>query len=237
MASLPPTITPFRVVEGGAATPILPQNLEAEAALLGALMIDNRLVEDVVSRLKAEHFADALHGRIFSQVLALSAKGMAATPVTLKPLFDADPAMAELGGPGYLATLTQNGAALLAARDFARQIYDLALLRELIRVGREMVTEACDTSREIAPIEQIEAAEMALYKVAEAGEVQGAVKNFRDAAMEAVQMADKAKRSGGHLSGYLMVDKDLIWVEGSIVTTLRGRLLFLLQQVAQLLLV
>ena len=77
---------------------------------------------------------------------------MAATPVTLKPMFDADPAMAELGGPGYLATLTQNGVAVLAARDFASQIYDLALLRELIRVGREMVTEASDTSRDIAPI-------------------------------------------------------------------------------------
>ena len=205
MATLPPEptsgapgVVPLRLVD----TAVLPQNLEAEAALLGALMIDNRLVEDVVTRLKPEHFADALHGRIFSQILSLSAKGMAATPVTLKPLFDADPAMAELGGPGYLATLTQNGAALLAARDFANQIYDLALLRELIRVGREMVTEACDTSRDIAPIQQIEAAEMALYKVAEAGEVQGAVKSFRDAALEAVQMADKAKRSGGHLSGY-----------------------------------
>ncbi len=203
MASPPPIITqitPLRVVEGGSAT--LPQNLEAEAALLGALMIDNRLVEDVGQRLKEEHFADALHGRIFGQITTLSSKGMAATPVTMKPLFDADPAMAELGGPAYLASLTQNSAALLAARDFAQQIYDLALLRELIRVGRDMVTEASDTSREIAPIEQIEAAEMALYKVAEAGEVQGAVKTFRDAAMAAVQMADKAKRSGGHLSGY-----------------------------------
>jgi replicative DNA helicase len=210
MASLPPQITPtipqpvpLRVVEAGPGQPVqLPQNLEAEAALLGALMIDNRLVEDVVTRLKPEHFADALHGRIFGQIVSLAARGMAATPVTLKPLFDADAAMAEVGGPGYLALLTQNSAALLAARDFAQQIYDLALLRELIRVGRDMASEASDTSREIAPLAQIEAAEIALYKVAEAGEVQGAVRNFREAAMAAVQMADRAMRSGGHLSGY-----------------------------------
>ena len=202
MASPPPAITPLRVLEGGPASASLPQNLEAEAALLGALMIDNRLVEDVITKLKPEHFADPLHGRIYAAILTLSAKGMAATPVTLKPMFDADPAMAELGGPAYLASLTQTGAALLAARDFAQQIYDLALLRELIRVGREMVTEASDTSRDIAPITQIEAAEMALYKVAEAGEVQGAVKSFREAALEAVAQADRAKRSGGHLSGY-----------------------------------
>ncbi|MBU6164602.1 MAG: replicative DNA helicase [Alphaproteobacteria bacterium] len=206
MATLPPPLAPsapaLRIVDPAQPLAGLPQNLEAEAALLGALMIDNRLVEDVVTKLKPDHFADPLHGRIFAAVLTLAARGMAATPVTLKPLFDADPAMIELGGPGYLATLTQNGAALLAARDFASQIYDLALLRELIRVGRDMVSEACDTSRDIAPIQQIEAAEMALYKVAEAGEVQGAVKSFREAAMEAVKMADRAKRSGGHLSGY-----------------------------------
>jgi replicative DNA helicase len=202
MATIPPQIPNLRVVDPNQPFAGLPQNLEAEAALLGALMIDNRLVEDVVTKLKPEHFADPLHGRIYASVLTLAARGMAATPVTLKPLFDADPAMIELGGPGYLATLTQNGAALLAARDFASQIYDLALLRELIRVGRDMVTEASDTSHDIEPIRQIEAAEMALYKVAEAGEVQGAVKTFREAAMEAVAQADRAKRSGGHLSGY-----------------------------------
>ncbi len=207
MVSLPPVTPPpaapnLRLVDPGQPMAGLPQNLEAERALLGALMIDNRLVEDVVTRLKPDHFADALHGRIYGAVLMLSGKGMSANPVTMKPLFDTDPAITELGGPGYLATLTQNGAALLAARDFASQIYDLALLRELIRVGRDMVIAAGDTSTGTAPIDQIETAEMALYKVAEAGEVQGAVKSFREAAMAAVQMADIAKRSGGHLSGY-----------------------------------
>ena len=194
--------TPLRIVDAASDMTSLPMNLEAEQALLGALMIDNRLVEEVVSRLRAEHFADELHGRIYTAVLKLSDRNMAATPVTLKPMFDTDPAMIDLGGASYLAGLTTQSGALLAARDFASQIYDLALLRELIRVGRDMAINAADTSADIAPIDQITSAEMALYKVAEAGEVSGAVKTFRDAAIEAVNMADRAMKSGGHLSGY-----------------------------------
>ena len=193
---------PLRVVEPAADAATLPQNLEAEQALLGALMIDNRLVEDVMMVLGSQHFAEALHGRIYDAILRLGDRKMAATPVTLKPLFEADPAMIEMGGPSYLAGLTQHSGALIAARDFAQQIYDLALLRELIRVGREMAISAADTSTDVAPLKQIETAEMALYKVAEAGEVSGAVKSFGQATREAIEMADRAMKSGGHLSGY-----------------------------------
>lgn len=194
-----PRLHAIEPTEGGTS---LPQNLEAEAALLGALMIDNRLAEDVMQKLRAEHFAEDLHGRIYTQILALIDKRMTANPVTLKPLFETDPAMAEVGGPAYLAQLTQNGAGLLAARDFAQQIYDLALLRELIRVGRDMVSAAADTSVEVEPIKQIEEAEKSLYRVAEAGEVGGGVKQFRVAATEALDMVTRAMKSGGSLSGY-----------------------------------
>jgi replicative DNA helicase len=196
------TPIPLRVVDTPTDTATLPQNLEAEAALLGALMIDNRLVEDVMMRLRPEHFAEPLHGRIYEAILRLNDRKMAANPVTLKPLFEADPAMIEMGGPAYLAGLTQQSGALIAARDFAEQIYDLALLRELIRVGREMATNAADTSVDVAPLSQIANAEMALYKVAEQGEVAGAVKTFGEATREAIEMADRAMKSGGHLSGY-----------------------------------
>jgi replicative DNA helicase len=181
---------------------LLPQNLEAEAALLGALMIDNRLVEDVITLLRPEHFAESLHGRIYERILMLTEKRMTASPVTMRPLFETDAAMAEVGGPAYLAQLTQTGAGLIAARDFARQIYDLALLRELIRVGREMATAAADTSEAVEPLKQIEEAEKALYRVAEAGEVAGTVKTFRAAAEEALAMVTRAMKSGGNLSGY-----------------------------------
>lgn len=179
----------------------LPHNVEAEAALLGALMIDNRLAEDIQLKLRPEHFFEPLHGRIYEQMLRLIDRNMIASPVTLRPLFEADEEMKEVGGPAYLAQLTGSGAAIIGARDFAGQIYDLALLRALVGVGREMVERALDTSEEVEPKGQIEAAESALYRVAEDGGGEGSVKSFATAATEAVRMAEKALQTGGGLSG------------------------------------
>jgi replicative DNA helicase len=183
------------------ATPALPQNIEAEAALLGALMIDNRLVEDVQLRLKPDHFFEPLHGRIYESILKLTDRNMIANPVTLRPMFEGDEGMKEVGGAAYLAQLTGSGAALIGAKDFAQQIYDLALLRALIGVGRDLVEGALDTSEEVAPLAQIERAETELYKVAEEGGAEGKAKSFGEATKLAVEMAERALNSGGHLSG------------------------------------
>ncbi len=181
--------------------PVLPANVEAEAALLGALMIDNRICEDVQIRLKAHHFFEPLHGRIYDAILRLNDKNMIANPVTLRPMFDGDEAMKEVGGPAYLAQLTGSGAAVIGARDFAVQIYDLALLRALIGVGREMVEGALDTSEDVAPLAQIERAETELYRVAEEGGSEGKVKSFAEASMESIKNIELALQNGGHLSG------------------------------------
>ena len=179
----------------------LPRNVEAEAALLGAIMIDNRIAEDVQLKLTAEHFFEPLHGRIYDAIMRLLDRDMVANPVTLKPMLEQDPALKELGGAGYLAQLTGNGAALIGARDFASQIYDLALLRQLVSVGRELVENALDTSEDVNPREQIEAAEVALYKVSEGEGETGSVKSFLAASTMAVQVAERALNSGGHVSG------------------------------------
>ena len=179
----------------------LPHNLEAEAALLGALMIDNRLVEDVQIRLRADHFHDPAHGRIYDGICRLVDRNMIANPVTLRPMLDGDEGLKERGGAAYLAQITGSGAALIGARDFATQIYDLALLRALIGVGREMVESATDTSEAVDPKAQIEAAETALYKVAEDGGEGGTVKTFAQATKLAIETAGRALNSGGHLSG------------------------------------
>ena len=138
----------IRIAESAseAATLSLPQNVEAEAALLGALMIDNRLVEDIQLKLKPLHFFEPLHGRIYEAILRLTDSNRIANPVTLKPLFESDDGMKEVGGPSYLAQLTGSGAAVIGARDFATQIYDLALLRALVgleqRLQRHRVGDA-----------------------------------------------------------------------------------------------
>jgi replicative DNA helicase len=179
----------------------LPQNVEAEAALIGAMMIDNRLADDVLDRIEAEHFFEPLHGRIFNAIRSLRQNDMLATPVTLRPMFDGDEGMRALGGPAYLAQLTGSGAGLIGAKQFAQQIYDLAMLRALVTVGRTLVDKAMDTREEVNPRAQIEAAEEALFQVAAEGNSESAVKTFAQATTAAVRMAEKALNAGGGLSG------------------------------------
>jgi len=179
----------------------LPANLEAEAAFLGAVLIDNRLLEELAVPLRPEHFFEPLHARILERVLVLLDKQMVVTPVTLKPYFETDPAMAELGGTQYLARLTADGQGLLAPRELAQQIYDLALLRELVSVGRELVEGALDTSEEVEPMRQIEEAEAALFRVAEGASGSSEAESFRGATGKALEMIETAINSGGHVSG------------------------------------
>ncbi|KTT73146.1 replicative DNA helicase [Sphingomonas endophytica] len=179
----------------------LPRNVEAEAAMLGAMMIDNRLADDIVDRLEPMHFYEPVHGRIFAAIKGLRAQDMLATPVTLRPMFEADAGMKELGGVAYLASLTGSGAGLIGARQFATQIYDLAMLRTLVSVGHSMVDRAMDTSEEVNPRAQIEAAEEELYRVAADGGAENSVKSFAQASTMAVKMAEKALNWGGNLSG------------------------------------
>src|SRR5258708_11838698 len=133
------------------APPAFPQNVEAEAALLGALMIDNRLVEDVQLKLKPLHFFEPLHGRVYEAILRLTDSNRIANPVTLKPLFEADDGMKEVGGPSYLAQLTGSGAAGIGAPDLASQIYDPPPLPALFRGGRGLVEGARRTGRGRCP--------------------------------------------------------------------------------------
>lgn len=106
-------------------------NVEAEAALLGALMIDNRLVADISERLKPEDFHEPIHADVYKTIVRLVGNSKQANPVTLRPLFALDTRMKELGGPAYLAQLTGSGAAMIGAFDFAEQIIELKRMREI----------------------------------------------------------------------------------------------------------
>jgi replicative DNA helicase len=179
----------------------LPANLEAEAAFIGAALIDNRVLEELAVPLRPEHFFEPLHTRIYERILVLLDKQMVVTPVTLKPYFEADEALKEMGGTAYLARLTADGQGLLAPRELAQQIYDLALLRELVSVGRELVEGALDTSEEVEPMRQIELAEASLFRVAEGAAGGNEAESFRGATGKALEMIETAINSGGHVSG------------------------------------
>ena len=179
----------------------LPSNLEAEAAFLGAVLIDNRVQEELQVPIRPDHFFEPLHQRIYERILALIDRNAVVTPVTLKPYFEGDEALKELGGTSYLARLTADGQGLLAPRELAQQIYDLALLRELVSVGRGLVEGALDTSESVEPMEQIAQAEADLFKVAEGAATGSEAQSFAIATNAALAQIETAINSGGHISG------------------------------------
>ncbi|MFM5930793.1 MAG: replicative DNA helicase [Novosphingobium sp.] len=179
----------------------LPSNIEAEAAFLGAVLIDNRVIEELGTPLRPDHFFEPIHARIYERVVQLLDRKAVVTPVTLRPYFEADEALKALGGVTYLARLTADGQGLLAPKELAEQIYELALLRELVSVGRNLVTKAMDTSESVAPLEQINEAEAALYAVADGASSQQQASSFGDATRVAITAIEKALNSGGHIAG------------------------------------
>src|SRR5215510_15858147 len=141
----------------------VPYDIDVEQALLGAILIDNYSLERVSTTLKPEHFYDPLHHRLFDAIERMWAKGHAVTPLTLKVLMEGDAGLAEVGGQAYLVSLARAAPALPNVKDYARILADLAMRRELIRIGEDIVNTAYEAPIDLAPTTQIEDAEKALY--------------------------------------------------------------------------
>jgi replicative DNA helicase len=179
----------------------LPHNIEAEQALLGALLVNNDVFDRVSSLVRAEHFYDRVHGRIFEVAGDRIRKNTLATPVTLKAFFEGDEGLKALGGPGYLVRLAGAAISVFAARDYAQLIYDLAIRRELILIGQEIADKAGRVEIDSEPKEQIVEAEQALYQLGEQGKVDRGFQSFRRAVLEAVDVANAAYLRDGGLAG------------------------------------
>ncbi len=179
----------------------LPNNLEAEQALLGAILVNNDAMGKVQDFLQPPHFFEPVHGRIYEASLRLIERGQLATPVTLKPFFERDAALTEVGGAGYLARLAGAAITILNAEDYGRLVYDLALRRELISIGEEVVLTAYDSPIDTPAAVQIETTEQKLFELAERGQQDGGFKTFSRSVTDAVAVIEAAYKRDGKLSG------------------------------------
>ncbi|MBU2418304.1 MAG: replicative DNA helicase, partial [Alphaproteobacteria bacterium] len=182
-----------------ASIPSLPHNLEAEQALLGGLMFDNAVFERLSDRLRGSHFYEPFHQRLYEAIEDHVRQGLLAEPTILMERFKLDPAFQEFGGLRYLADLVDRAPPGANAPDYARVVYDLALRRDLIRIGGEIIKEA--PQPETAAIDQIESAEQRLYTLAETGKPSSGFVSFSTALSGAVQMAAEAYQRDGKLAG------------------------------------
>lgn len=178
-----------------------PHNIEAEQALLGAILVNNEAFYRVSDFLEPRHFFEPIHVSIYETSSALIRAGKVATPVTLKTFLPSELDIAGLTVPQYLARLAAEATTIINAEDYGRAIYDLSVRRDLIAIGEEIVNEAYEAPVDAAPQEQIEEAEKRLYELAETGRYDGGFMRFNDALKEAVDMASRAFQRDGHLSG------------------------------------
>ncbi len=203
-----------------------PHNIEAEQALLGAILVNNDAFDRVSDFLQAQHFSEELHRRIYDVAAQLIRAGKLATPITLKTFLGEH----DLGGvtiAQYLARLAAEATTIINAADYGRTIHDLAVRRDLIVIGEDIVNGAYDAPIAASPRDQIEEAERKLYSVAETGRYEGGFHRFSDALATAVDMAAKAWERDGRLSGLATgmsdLDKMLGGLQASDLVIIAGR--------------
>jgi replicative DNA helicase len=178
-----------------------PHNLEAEQALLGAILVNNEAFYRVSDFLEARHFYEPVHQKIYELSSQLVRAGKVASPVTLKTFLPGDVDIGGLTVSQYLARLAAEATTVINAQDYGRTIYDLSVRRALIVIGEDMVNEAYDAPVDFEPAKQIEESERRLYEVAESGRYEGGFQAFSQALTTAVDMAAKAYQRDGKLSG------------------------------------
>ncbi len=199
--AVPPAAPPPRVA---------PHNLEAEQALLGAILFDNETYNRITSLLQDKHFFDPVHGRIFQACAELISAGELADGVTLKERFAKDGGIKEIGGAVYLMKLMEAAAPLSAqAQSYAALIYDLALRRELIRVGNIIAEIAENPPEDHDAKDIIEEAERTLFTLAESGTASAGFSPFSRALTTSIEMAAAAYESKSDVSGLATQLEDL----------------------------
>ena len=203
-----------------------PSNIEAEQALLGAILVNNDAYYRVSDFLEAGHFIEDLHRRIYEVATSLIKAGKVATPITMKT-FLGDQDLGGITVSQYLARLAAEATTVINAEDYGRTIYDLAMRRNLINIGEDMVNVAFDAPVETSPRDQIEEAERRLYALAETGRYDGGFQRFSDALTAAIDMAAAAYKREGALSGIstglIDLDKSLGGLQPSDLVILAGR--------------
>jgi replicative DNA helicase len=205
-----------------------PHNLEAEQALLGAILFDNETYNRITSRLEPKHFYDPVHGRIFAACAETISAGSLADGVTMRERFARDGGLKDIGGASYLLTLLEAAAKLsVHAQEYAQLVYDLALRRELIRVGTGIAELAENPPDDSDAEDIIEEAERALFGLAESGTANSGFSPFSKALATSIEVAAAAYESKSDVSGIAThfedLDRMLGGLHGSDLIIVAGR--------------
>lgn len=184
-----------------------PANVDAERALLGALILSNTAAE-YVPDLRPDHFYWDFHARIFEAISDALMAGRSISATTLAPKFRDTILDARTNGAQYLGTLVSQATTIRNVREYAQTIIEMAQRRALIVVGEDIVARASDPTETTPPGQLIAEAEGALVKVSTQGR-SGREVSLADAARAALMAAAEAHKRDGRLDGIATKFADL----------------------------
>ena len=180
---------------------IPPQNLEAEQAVLGAILSDNNNFEKVAEFLRPFHFVQPVHAKIYEACQTYIGQHRTADIVKLKPLFMHDEALKDVGGVEYLAKLVASASTIINVVDYGREILDCYIRRQLISLGTDVVNKAFDRNLDEEAPKQIEYAEKSLFELANEGELDGGPKSLSSALDLTLRSAENAMKNPAGIAG------------------------------------
>lgn len=173
-------------------------NLEAEQALLGAILVNNDCL-DLVSHIKPEHFIEDIHGSIYETCMNLNKAGKRANPVTLKPIFEGDERLKELGDTAYLVRLAASAATTINAPDYADSVYELAQRRFVYDICEHLAEIACNVQPNVSIVDEFTKAYSHLTESAEIKSPR--IRSFDDVMQSAMKNMDYVRDNQGELIG------------------------------------
>ncbi|MFL2852817.1 MAG: replicative DNA helicase [Candidatus Pelagibacter sp.] len=203
-----------------------PSNLEAEQALLGSILVNNDIIDEISNIINPSIFYDPAHTKIYEVIELLNNKGMIANPITLKNYFEKDNMLNEVGGTEYLVKLTRFSGSAKQAIDYAKVIHEMYLRRELVLISDNLSSETLNEKEKSAE-KIIENTEKSLFDLAERGSFSQSFLKFNQALDQTIEMATMAMKNDkgivGVPTGLTDLDSKLGGLHKSDLIILAGR--------------
>ena len=205
-----------------------PSNIEAEQALLGSILVNNDIIDEVSTIVNPSIFYDPAHVKIYEVVESLNSKGMIANPITLKNYFEKDNMLNEVGGTEYLVKLTRFSGSAKQAVDYGKIIHEMYLRRELVLISDKLSADTINANAQEQNAENIiESTEKSLFDLAERGSFSQSFLKFNQALDQTIEMATLAMQSDqgivGVPTGLTDLDEKLGGLHKSDLVILAGR--------------
>ena len=179
----------------------MPQNIEAEQSLIGSILFDNKVLEDLPTNFATRHFFDPLHASIFDACIFLIDNGRLADPLTLKSYLKQDDLQRDIDIEKYLSELREGVVSLSKAKFYAEEIRNCYVRRSLIRIGDELINKSVNPTLDVTPDQEISNTEEQLYNLAEKDQINSGPLDFKSVLASATNQINEAYNRKGKLSG------------------------------------